>query len=159
MAETEQTGLLRRILAGQEGRTEPGMTGYGYTDASGNRVSALRDMFDGGGAGQSGPTFQGGPLSGLLNAIGVRPMGYKERLGSVRPQARPQMRPRLPVPPVVTAPPAAPAFQRQPVVTPAVYTYSLNDPLVDVYGRVHAMGMPQQTVSPQPQIYNALSLR
>lgn len=39
------------------------------------------DMFDGGGAGAVGDTFQGGPLSGLLNAIGIRPMGYRQRHG------------------------------------------------------------------------------
>lgn len=40
---------------------------YGYTTEGGERVSALRDMFNGGGPGQSGPTFQGG---GILSAIG-----------------------------------------------------------------------------------------
>jgi hypothetical protein len=44
---------------------------YGYNDAEGNRVSALRDMFNGGGPGQSGPTFQGGGIiSSLGNAMG-----------------------------------------------------------------------------------------
>ena len=44
---------------------------FGYNDAEGNRVSALRDMFDGGGAGRSGPTFQGGGIiSSLGNAMG-----------------------------------------------------------------------------------------
>lgn len=154
MAETERTGLLRRILGGQQGRTEPGLGGYGYNDASGNRVGALRDMFDGGGRGQSGPrfegggifsaaanavarpagsrergdpdmrtglggfardmvdgggfgrsgpTFQGGMYGGLLGAIlnraGARPMGYMERLGSVRPQ----MRAPMPTTPAVAA--------------------------------------------------------
>ena len=44
---------------------------YGYNDAEGNRVSALRDMFNGGGPGRSGPTFQGGGIiSSLGNAMG-----------------------------------------------------------------------------------------
>ena len=44
---------------------------YGYNDAEGNRMSALRDMFDGGGPGRSGPTFQGGGIiSSLGNAMG-----------------------------------------------------------------------------------------
>lgn len=44
---------------------------FGYSDAEGNRVSALRDMFDGGGRGRSGPTFQGGGvISDLGNAMG-----------------------------------------------------------------------------------------
>jgi hypothetical protein len=42
-----------------------------------------RDMFNGGGFGASGETFQGGPyggiFGGLLNSIGVRPMGYEQR--------------------------------------------------------------------------------
>lgn len=49
----------------------------------------FRDMFDGGGAGKSGQTFQGGPLSGLLNALGVRPMGFNDRQAEARPQPRP----------------------------------------------------------------------
>lgn len=44
---------------------------YGYSDAEGNRVSALRDMFNGGGPGRSGPEFQGGgAISSLGNAMG-----------------------------------------------------------------------------------------
>lgn len=44
---------------------------FGYNDAEGNRVSALRDMFDGGGRGRSGSTFQGGGvISSLGNAMG-----------------------------------------------------------------------------------------
>lgn len=44
-----------------------GLGGYG----------GLRDMVDGGGPGASGPDFQGGPLSGTLNRIGVNPMGQR----------------------------------------------------------------------------------
>jgi hypothetical protein len=40
---------------------------------------SLRDMFDGGGAGKSGDTFQGGPFSGMLNTMGVKPLGYYAR--------------------------------------------------------------------------------
>ena len=46
------------------------------------------DMFDGGGAGAVGDTFQGGPFSGLLNSLGVKPHGYWDRqegMGQVRP--------------------------------------------------------------------------
>ena len=199
MAETERTGLLRRILGGQQGRTEPGLGGYGYNDASGNRVGALRDMFDGGGRGQSGPrfegggvfsaagnafmrpagsrergdpdmrtglggfardmvdgggfgqtgpTFQGGMYGGLLGAIlnraGVRPMGYQERLGAVRPQMR---APTVSAPAVAAySAPANPApvpFQRQPVVTPPVYSYPLDDEFGDMMVRLHTQGIPQ----------------
>ena len=40
----------------------------------------LLDMLDGGGAGRAGERFEGGPLSGLLNMLGIRPMGYRDRL-------------------------------------------------------------------------------
>lgn len=213
MAETERTGLLRRILGGQSERTEPGLGGYGYNNSEGNRVGALRDMFDGGGRGQSGarfegggmlsaagnafmrpsgsrdrgepdmrtgiggfardmvdgggfgqsgPTFQGGMYGGLLGSIlnraGVRPMGYQERLGSVTPPMRPPM-PTSPAAAAYTAP-AAPAgmpmytnpsametpFQRQPVVTPPVYSYPLDDPFGSMMMRLHTQGIPQQGI-------------
>ena len=51
----------------------------------------LLDMLDGGGAGRAGQTFQGGPLSNLLNDLGIRPMGYMDRLEAARPMARPTM--------------------------------------------------------------------
>lgn len=53
---------------------------------------SLLDMFDGGGAGASGSEFQGGPVSGLLNRMGVRPAGYRDRTASMgqMPPARPQ---------------------------------------------------------------------
>jgi hypothetical protein len=42
-------------------------------------VSAFRDMINGGGAGMEGPKFEGGPISGLLNMAGIKPLGYKGR--------------------------------------------------------------------------------
>lgn len=39
----------------------------------------LRDFFDGGGLGASGPQFQGGAYSGLLNLAGVSPLGQALR--------------------------------------------------------------------------------
>lgn len=52
---------------------------YGYTDKEGNKVSALRDMFDGGGAGTSGSTFKGGGIiSAIANAANVAPHGYHD---------------------------------------------------------------------------------
>lgn len=53
------------------------------------RYLGLLDMLDGGGAGRAGQTFEGGPLSGLLNALGIRPMGYMERLRQQQPTMRP----------------------------------------------------------------------
>lgn len=71
--------------------------------------TGLKDMVDGGGAGRSGDTFQGGGLrSGLLNAIGVRPLGYNQRQAEMQqtPQRRPMMQP--PRNPMMVAPPPRP---------------------------------------------------
>ena len=49
---------------------------YGYYNDQGRYVSALQDMFDGGGMNQSGNYFQGGgAISAMLNAAKVRPAG------------------------------------------------------------------------------------
>ena len=69
----------------REGQSQGGW-GYGEGDA---RVSALRDMLDGGGRGRAGQRFEGGMLANLANALGIRPLGYEERLAAARPQARP----------------------------------------------------------------------
>jgi hypothetical protein len=47
------------------------------------------DAFDGGGAGQSGDSFSGGPLSELLNALGIRPHGFGARQMGERPMPNP----------------------------------------------------------------------
>lgn len=54
-----------------------------------SRFLGLLDMINGGGAGRAGQKFEGGPLSGLLNALGIRPAGYMDRLAEARPMARP----------------------------------------------------------------------
>ena len=56
---------------------------------AGKGFLGLLDMIDGGGMGQSGSKFEGGPISGFLNALGVRPHGYMDRLSAVRPEMRP----------------------------------------------------------------------
>ena len=64
---------------------------FGYTDAEGNRVSALRDMLDGGGRGQRGDRFEGGGLlSSFGNALGGpggrargQGFGYTDAAGNV----------------------------------------------------------------------------
>jgi len=67
--------------------------GFGYYDPAAREwVPPGRDMIDGGGAGRSGDTFQGGPFSGMLNAMGVRPAGYQERQEAAAAAAREQMR-------------------------------------------------------------------
>lgn len=118
-------GLLGGILGQGMGR------GFGYTDAAGNVVSARQDMLDGGGRGMAGDTFQGGLLSGILNAMRVRPMGFDARQQAVtapaptpevtrsavspampmRPMARP-MRPAAPAAPY--APPMQPGMSVMP---------------------------------------------
>jgi hypothetical protein len=55
-----------------------GMTGHGpgvMPSGGTGGYTGIGDMFNGGGPGASGPDFQGGPLSGLLNGIGVNPIG------------------------------------------------------------------------------------
>ena len=44
------------------------------------RFLGLMDMIDGGGMGRSGSEFEGGPFSGFLNALGIRPQGYEARM-------------------------------------------------------------------------------
>lgn len=44
------------------------------------RFLGLMDMIDGGGMGRAGSEFEGGPFSGLLNALGIRPQGYAARM-------------------------------------------------------------------------------
>ena len=56
------------------------------------RFLGLMDMIDGGGMGRAGSEFEGGPLSGLLNALGIRPQGYAARMEAE--QAMPALLPR-----------------------------------------------------------------
>jgi hypothetical protein len=91
-----------------------GLLGYGYGSGDG-KVSALRDMFNGGGRGTAGDTFKGGGgYSEILNGLGVRPQGYADRqamMAQPQPQARQQAAP-MPAPPVASQ--AAPQdFYRQ----------------------------------------------
>ena len=98
---------------------------YGSFDAA---VGAIDDRgFDsysvqdnrrgGGGPGRYGDTFQGGPFSGALNAVGVRPAGYRARqeaagpdMGMAEAMAAPAMTGTTPattavMPPAPTIPP------------------------------------------------------
>jgi len=109
-----------------------GLLGYGgYEGGDGQNVSALRDMFNGGGAGGAGDTFSGGGgYSAILNGLGVRPMGYADRQaqsqpdGSVRPQARYQAPPQQPMmQPASVWPQQAQQF----TAPPPVETSSLGD--------------------------------
>ena len=131
------TGLRDMFDGGGAGQSGPRFEGGGILSAAANAVARpagsrergdpdmrtgiggfARDMVDGGGFGRTGPTFQGGPLGGLLGAIlnssGVRPMGYQERLGAVRPQMRPTRPAPAYVPPAPAYVPPAPALAAQP---------------------------------------------
>jgi hypothetical protein len=70
-------------VLGRNGDTsrDRGNTSGGYT--------SVRDMVDGGGAGRSGNTFSGGPLSDTLNRVGVQPV----RPATPAPVSRPAPRP------------------------------------------------------------------
>lgn len=82
----------------------------------------LIDMLNGGGAGRAGDTFEGGPLSNFLNNLGVRPMGYQDRLSAARPMPRPMSGPTA-MAPVATTPAQPPA---DPYALGAVTTTSLD---------------------------------
>lgn len=84
----------------------------------GKRFLNLMDMFDGGGAGQAGSEFKGGPLSGLLNMLGIKPFGGGrggEMAASPQPMPRPMPAPMpapvAPVVPPVSAAPLAPSME------------------------------------------------
>lgn len=62
----------------------------------------LLDMINGGGAGRAGDTFEGGPLSGLLNLLGIKPRGFYDRQEE---QQRQQMAPIPMIPPPAPATP------------------------------------------------------
>lgn len=60
----------------------PHKAGGGSTSKGLGGYSGLTDMLNGGGPGRSGSTFQGGLLSGALNAAGIRPLGSGSSGGS-----------------------------------------------------------------------------
>jgi len=78
---------------------------FGYFDEVNKRyVPAFIDAMDGGGRDTRGDTFEGGPLSGILNDLGVKPYGsqmerayggpttspIQQAVTSPRPRARPE---------------------------------------------------------------------
>jgi len=84
------------------------MFGYGYGDGD-QRVSAMMDMINGGGAGRAGQQFEGGGLLSMLGNILSQPYGAEARGmnapdASMRPVMRPQgrrpqgRRPQAPMP-------------------------------------------------------------
>lgn len=105
--------------------------------------TGLSDMINGGGAGASGDTFSGGPYSGLLNAIGVRPMGYAARQESVE-SGRPRQR---------TAMPMQRGGMQQPMQRPAMQPASVMPPVTPAPPTPDQMLMLMQAIksAPQPQ--------
>ena len=57
-----------------------GSSGTGYT--------SVRDMYDGGGKGRSGPTFSGGPTSNLANKAGISPAKSSQKSTVTRQSGR-----------------------------------------------------------------------
>jgi hypothetical protein len=115
--------------------------------------TGLSDMVNGGGAGASGDTFKGGPYSGLLNAVGVRPMGYAARQESVssgRPRPRPaQMQQSMPMP--MQQPMQQPASVMPPVM-PAPPT---TDHMLMLMNAIKSAPQPQQGMS-REQLVNMM---
>lgn len=72
---------------------------FGYFDEANKRyVPAIIDMIDGGGRNTRGDEFVGGPLSGVLNQIGIDPYGSQRERMFVSPNTSPfvpQQRPRV----------------------------------------------------------------
>jgi hypothetical protein len=60
---------VMRSGGGGSGSMSSGMSAA----SAGGGFTSIRDMFDGGGAGRSGTTFSGGPLSGAANRAGISP--------------------------------------------------------------------------------------
>ena len=80
-------------------REREGFAGYGYETAGGDRVTALRDMFDGGGAGRSGEEFEGGGILSLIANLLASPYGSeRERTAGIidQPTRPPRTRPSPP---------------------------------------------------------------
>lgn len=72
---------------------------YGYETAGGERVTALRDMFDGGGAGRSGDEFEGGGILSLIANLLATPYGsQRQRTAGIidQPTRPPRTRPAPP---------------------------------------------------------------
>jgi hypothetical protein len=142
---------------------------FGYQTEGGDRVSALRDMIDGGGRGQAGQQFEGGLLSAILNALGVRPAGFQD-VGDPQeavdpmPQAgapslmasastmRPMMRPQAPnamvdapMQPGMSYMPDGEAFLRQNIAAVPV----INQPMMNMPQMMPAPGQMSAPMRPQ----------
>jgi len=82
-ARYERTSAEDRAKANSDGR-------FGYFDEVNKRyVPAFIDAMDGGGRDNRGDTFQGGPLSEILNSIGIKPYGSQRERMFVSPNTSP----------------------------------------------------------------------
>ena len=108
--------------------------------------TGLGDMINGGGAGRSGNTFEGGRMSGLLNAIGVRPMGYADRQEQAM-STRPRQRPAMPMQGGGMQP------MRQPMQQPMMPMYAQPAPQTPD----QMLMMLQQAIKSAPQSRNGMS--
>ena len=120
-----------------------GLLDFGYTDTEGRNVRALEDMFDGGGRGRSGSTFEGGPFSGLLNDVGVRPYGYQRRLDRSMSEPAPRR-------------PSQGGSPREPVAVTSIPQREVFGPPMSVnpvtpYGEA-ARYAPQGLLAPEPNV-------
>ena len=80
------------------------------------RYQGLLDMINGGGAGRAGDTFEGGPLSGLLNMLGIKPRGFYDRQEDQQ---------TAPIPMMPMPPPVAPPMPPNPYAPGAITTTTL----------------------------------
>ena len=87
----------------------------------------LQDMFNGGGMGASGDTFQGaGGYSGLLNMLGIKPAGAQDRstmqsyADALQAASQPTMQPQAPF---------TPQMQPQPAMQPPTASYGAPSPV------------------------------
>jgi hypothetical protein len=121
-----------------------GFAGYGYNDAQGNWVPAYIDMRNGGGPGRAGNTFMGGGhYSGILNMLGVRPMGYNDT--QAEPSSAQPVSPAMATLAPASSPtpqPRAPGASGVPALTPA--NTAVNDPFIGL-SRIFSsrLGNPQ----------------
>ena len=85
-ARYESTSAEDRAKANSDGK-------FGYFDETNKRyVPAFIDAMDGGGRDTRGDTFKGGPLSEILNNIGVKPYGSQRERAFGGPTTSPIQR-------------------------------------------------------------------
>ena len=119
------------------------------------KPSFLRDMFDGGGMGATGDSFQGaGGYSGLLNMLGIKPMGAQDRatlssyMEALQAASQPQVQPRS-----TYTPPMPPATSMRPQMRPMAsqgpnYSDRFSVPVPPQYSGRGSAGMPMASQGP-----------